>query len=122
MNEMFSIPLDEPAASIVRCGIALTIAMALYSSFVLWLIHYIGKTSPGLIAVRLISILIAFPFASVTTRMVLKYYPDIRDENSWIVYLGTVIGSAVLAVRLTEFARPAPKPPSPPKPTPGGGI
>jgi len=122
MNEMFSIPLDEPAASIVRSGIALVIAMGLYSAFVLWLIHYIGKTGPGLIAVRLMSILMAFPFASVTTRMTLKYYPDIRDENAWVVYLGTVIGSVVLAVRLTEFARPAPKPPPPPMPTPGGGI
>jgi len=122
VSEMFEIPLSEPAASIVRCGIALSLAFGLYGAFVLWLTHYFGNHTCGIMATRFLSGLVALPLASITTRLALRYYPAIGAENGSLIYVGALIGAAILLIRLSAPS-PTNKSAGPVTPTsPGGGV
>ena len=110
MNNVFTLPLDESMAPIMRCGIALAIIMGFYAFSVIWLTHYLGKNRAGLLAVRGIAALISIPVSSAATRLALRFYPAIGEENSWIIFFGCLIGTAVVAFQLSRPAVPPSKP------------
>ncbi len=110
MSNMFTMPLDESMAQIVRCAVALAVIMGLYAFLVIWLSHYLGKNTAGFFAVRAIAALVSLPVSSVATHMALRFYPAIGEENAWVLFFGCLVGSAVLALQLS---RPAIRPSKP---------